>query len=93
MIVPASHTARSVCRSCDAPIIWATSSTSRKSMPLDAEPHPDGTIDLDVARWVGAYQGQLAATVSSTLPLFDAGGMYRSHFASCPNADEYRKPR
>ena len=35
----------STCRSCGAAIVWAKTTTG-KSMPLDAEPVPDGNIVL-----------------------------------------------
>lgn len=70
------------CRSCDAEIIWA--STGRKSMPVDVEPSPDGTVELTPAA-AGAR-----AVVWTDTPLFDIP-LRKSHFATCPQADEWRR--
>lgn len=69
------------CTSCGAKVIWAKTAKG-KSMPLDATPTADGNLVLvnGVARIpeIGDDQPFLA---------------YKSHFATCPNADEHRKPR
>jgi hypothetical protein len=76
------------CGSCGAPIIWADTRHGRK-MPVDAEPSPNGNVEL---RTVG---GVVLATVGDavlSLPGM-AGTMHMSHFATCPHASEWRKGR
>jgi hypothetical protein len=76
------------CRSCQAPILWARTERT-KAMPVDAEPYtgddprglfvlrrPNGMAPLAIAVPFGAFPGE---------PL------YRSHFATCPHADEHRR--
>lgn len=68
------------CRSCLAPIRWATTTTGRR-MPLNPEPIPGG-------KWViSAVTGKLLARTTSE-PLG-----YEVHWATCPNADTHRRPR
>lgn len=70
-----------VCRSCGASIIWAQTAKG-KDIPIDAEPAPDGNIAL--------ING--VAHVDS-LFLKSAQMHYKSHFATCPNASQHRKPK
>lgn len=79
------------CRSCDAPIVWARTLGGR-TMPVDAEPSPAGNIELNVR------QGFVRAAVHTSqdlASLFDEANtpavMHTSHFATCPDADEWRK--
>ena len=75
---------RATCRSCGAPILWVVSAASGKAMPVDADPVEDGNVTLDglTATVHPAGQGDL---------LGDAGPRYRSHFATCKDADEWRR--
>jgi hypothetical protein len=68
------------CRSCNAEIIWARTE-SGKAMPLDAEPTEDGNVKI-----VGGF------AVVGGLQLLDPGPRYTSHFATCPNAAQHRRP-
>jgi len=75
----------SKCSSCSAPIVWANTATGKK-MPLDAQPHPLGNLVMDEAGNVGppdAWPGNLGTP--------DLTKRYRSHFATCPQADRHRK--
>jgi len=76
-----------VCRSCKAPILWATTKNG-ESIPLDPDPTPDGNLIL-MASGVALVR---AKTDQSTLPGFDDAPRYVSHFSTCPQADEWRKP-
>lgn len=73
------------CRSCNAEIIWAITENGKK-IPLDAEP---------VARPIGLF----AIDTSTDPPLAVSTASerrepeYRSHFATCPNADQHRRSR
>lgn len=73
------------CRSCGAPVIWATHVTTGKLTPLDAEPTPDGS-------WHTSEQLNLSGDVIVTYEHGDAGG-HRSHFATCPDAAYHRNKR
>lgn len=75
------------CRSCEAPIIWATT-TSGKAMPVDVEPVDVGNVEL-------VLNGSLAtaphAVVHGAPPLFRDGPLRTSHFATCPDAPAWRQ--
>lgn len=68
---------------CTTPIVWALTN-GLKHMPVEAEPVPDGTIRL----WWDA--GTLrCAVVRSNRDKFGKT-LYRSHFATCREADKWR---
>lgn len=69
---------RSTCRSCGAPIVWVVMFPSGKRMPLDAKPI-SGLIRVE----------------PGSPPTGHAYGeqRYLSHFATCPNAAQHRKPK
>jgi len=71
------------CRSCDAPIIWAYSK-NQKLMPIDAEPCDDGNVELR------EQSGIPQAEVHSQPPM-GVDKLYKSHYASCPNASQWRR--
>lgn len=77
------------CRSCGAEIIW-TVTHNGKRMPVDAEPVPDGNVRLrqDGDRVIAEYPGK------EHPGLFDDPDerRYLSHFATCPQAQSWRKP-
>jgi hypothetical protein len=68
------------CKSCGAEIIWAVTTNGRR-IPLDAEPEVDapGLFRIEIG---GPPPGAFAVRK-----------LYTSHFATCPNADQHRKPR
>lgn len=75
------------CRSCGAEIRWVTM-PGGKQMPVDVAPHPEGNIAI--------HSDGLRAAVLTVSELNDLGTLanerlYRSHFASCPNAASHRK--
>jgi hypothetical protein len=73
------------CRSCDARIIWART-TGDKAMPVNAEPSPDGNVEL-------VRQGhRVIATVVTAATLFGPA-LRNSHFVTCPEADKWRGTR
>jgi hypothetical protein len=51
-------------------------------MPVDATPDPSGSVRLHRSEG-----GDLLANVGGT----DDGPLYRSHFATCPDADQHRR--
>lgn len=68
------------CRSCGAEIVWAIT-TSGKRMPIDAAPVPNGNVTL-------RDDGGDAPTA-----LVGKGGTHVSHYATCSEAKQWRKPR
>jgi len=78
------------CRSCNAPLLWALTEKGRR-MPLDEEPYggpePSGLFVL-------RGRDQLVPTaVAATPDAFPGEPLFRSHFASCPNAASHRRRR
>lgn len=72
------------CRSCGAPMIWTVTSSGRR-MPVDAEPSSLGTFALE-------EEGDLVLAVLVPNAAQDTSGqLHMSHFATCPQADDWRK--
>ena len=72
------------CRSCRAPVIWAVTRAGKR-IPLDAAPSATGNLvyvgqQLDGTEVVGAPR-------DGDPPEF----RYVSHFATCPDAGEWRR--
>lgn len=82
------------CRSCHAAVVWVVT-TAGASMPLDPEPRADGNIEM-TGRTRRTKQGGMAPEVSyvptqGALIASDEP-RYVSHFATCPNAEQHRRP-
>jgi hypothetical protein len=76
------------CKSCGAELLWTLTERGRK-MPLDVDPY---TGDDPRGLFVLRRQTELAPTaVAVPLDAFPGEPVYRSHFASCPNADRHRR--
>lgn len=78
------------CRSCNAEIRWALSARGRR-IPLDPEPYtgpePSGLFRL-------ADPDGLVPTAITVPPgALEADPVYRSHFATCPEAALHRRKR
>lgn len=70
------------CKSCEAEVIWCTWEKSGKPTLLDANPTPHGNLVKlpgDKIRYATAEDKKLHRP------------LYTSHFATCPQADQYRK--
>ncbi len=72
------------CRFCGAPVFWLENETTGERAPIDADPSPDGNIEVDLPR--GTYR---------VLSGFDrdeavAGGerLRTNHFQTCPDRDK-----
>lgn len=80
------------CRSCKASVVWAVSSTTGNEMPVNYNPDPvKGNVQL-------AMSGdQLVAGVLSKAQAAGARAagteLRTSHFATCPNAETWRRQR
>jgi hypothetical protein len=77
----------SLCRSCRAAVTWARTEAGRR-IPLDAEPvEPASSGTAFVLRDVAdATPLALAAPADA----FPGEPRYRTHFASCPQAERWR---
>ena len=84
------------CRSCDAEIIW-TSTPTGKSMPLDANPNPDGNVELSCDRSGEHPRRKPVATVLAGMFLEEARSagreLYMPHHATCPQGQAWRKSK
>lgn len=75
------------CKACQAPIMWAETSAG-KAIPIDVSAAADGNIVL----YPGPGSGKLIALFGEKA-LSGSTERYKSHFATCPRADHFRKPR
>jgi hypothetical protein len=83
------------CRSCKAEIRWAFTEQGKR-MPLDVDPREDGNLIV-----VGRREGEDGAVPivrslkkgEGDLTLFEPPLRYVSHFATCPDAAQHRRPR
>jgi hypothetical protein len=80
---------RTTCESCGAAIIFAVTPRA-KNMPVDAEPTADGNVQL-VSH--GPDVPPLARVLTVAQQFGKKGTLRRSHFASCPDAKSWRRPR
>jgi hypothetical protein len=76
----------STCRSCHAEIIWCRTARGKK-MPLDAEPTSAGAFVIEHEDSNDPLTRRLPNDAAATY----TGDRYEAHWATCPNADEYRK--
>ena len=82
------------CDSCSEPIEWAVTSKLGKKMPLDVGFFGDGTIVV-----IGTAPGGMPLVLivsKADLDLAREHGtiqLRRSHFATCPDAPTWRRPR
>lgn len=84
----------SSCRSCGAPVIWATTRAG-KAMPVDAAPRSDGNIELVLNDVEGSPP--IACYLKEgyrELPdgtRYHVAERYVSHFVSCAQAKDWRR--
>ena len=71
------------CRSCGAEILWVKME-SGKNMPVDADPVDDGNLLVD-------WNALLAHVIPKGADY--SGLRFKSHFSTCPNAKQHRKPK
>ncbi len=72
------------CRRCHAEIIWCRTGRGKK-MPVDAEPTADGQFVIE-----GDDHDPLVRRLPNDAAATYTGEKHTSHFATCPNADEFR---
>lgn len=83
----------SACRTCGAPIIWATVRKSGKRMPLDATPDPDGNVALRADGTCEVWGATIRLSLDEAVIAERGATWHRAHFAVCPNADRHRTRR
>ncbi len=81
------------CRSCRQPVRWVETTTGRK-MPLDPEPVEDGNVvETDVLHEGTSLERVIVRVLALGTPPPPDRLLYRSHFATCPNAAQHRQRR
>lgn len=70
------------CRACEAEIFFAKTERG-KWIPIDAKPNLDGNLEI-----IAGGSPILALPVA---PLLPPAKRYKSHFATCPNAGQFRR--
>ena len=71
------------CKSCRAPIRWATIKGSGKHMPLDYDETEGGNVFL--------FKDDVCVVGKQTDKTPFGATRHYSHFATCPHADEHRR--
>lgn len=82
------------CSACGAPIWWAVTERNHKPIPIDVLQHDDGNLALtgDWAR--GRYGSTRVVAVYKRTLLDDPETLlWRTHFQTCPKADQLRKKK
>ena len=76
----------SICRSCGARITWLETAGGNR-IPVDEDPVPNGNIVV-VGRMAKVCKNAAAAET-----LYPGEPRYVSHFATCPQAGQWRKKK
>ncbi len=76
------------CRSCGAPIYWATHAATGRSMPVDAEPVPNGNVLLTYSPHADSLTAEVLAVGEA--PADATRPRRTSHFATCAHAVDWR---
>lgn len=71
------------CKACHAPLIWPGHHVSGKLMPVDRRPDPSGKIYF--------VDYELVAIILKNEEIPAEIPRFKSHFATCPYADRFRK--
>ena len=81
------------CRSCGADVYWVEWPRSGKRMPVDSTPdnRPPPNGGTLVLRLQGGEHGKLVVEKYSDVVHDKNRNRYTSHFATCPNSDEWRR--
>ncbi|WP_336792995.1 hypothetical protein [Gordonia malaquae] len=83
---------REPCRSCRSEVIWGTDANTRSLTLIDADPSPNGNVSLYVDDKGGAHFVVLNPLKAAAMRAAKQS-LYLSHFASCPQAANWRKGR
>ncbi len=81
---------KGTCRSCEAMILWVlllNRNTGKcKPHPVDPVPKPEGNIERKRGNHSSKWYGQIVPKEARE------GALYVSHFSTCPNAKQHRRP-
>jgi hypothetical protein len=80
------------CRSCGADVVWVTTEAGKR-MPVDASPHPDGNVLLLPPDTRDVSSTPRASVLGPLEVELATAALHRSHFATCPHADAWRRSR
>lgn len=72
------------CRTCGAEILWLRTAATGALMPIDRVPVVDGNVAILDGK-AHVIKGDLFE------PMIEDGPRYKSHFATCPDAQKHRK--
>jgi len=75
------------CRSCNQRIRWAVTVKGRR-MPIDPVPVPDGNIELEEREVFLTPLAIVRVNIPTGEPVPPV--LYKSHFATCPQAGKWR---
>ncbi len=78
-----------VCRSCNAPVIWARTRKG-KAMPVDRLPTVKGNIQL-VPQRGGAALAHVLTKGELEAARAEGETLHMSHYASCPQGRNWRR--
>jgi len=78
------------CKSCNAPIVWAITPKGKRA-PIDAEPSDKGNIRIqtDAAAPIAHYLSEIELAAARA----SGERLHLSHFVTCPQAAQHRRPR
>jgi hypothetical protein len=84
-----------VCRSCGAEIEWAITPNGKR-IPLDKLPVEDGNILVSMRTdlpplAIAQTQKEIEVLRSQAVHTGQPHTLFKSHFATCPNANKHRK--
>ena len=81
----------STCKSCGARIIWCVTEQGKR-MPVDRQPSNDGTVHVFECPEDGTDMCEVLGDILKRELAREQGEfLYKSHFATCPNAKQHRK--
>lgn len=80
--------AESKCRSCGALVLWVKMAPSCRWTPLDPVPSATGNIERKRGKVSDRWYGRVVPESER----HNHGPLYVSHFATCPQADNWRRP-
>ena len=74
----------SVCKWCQAPVLWREHHRTRKPAPIDPQPTPDGNIRLAGNEYAVLHEPDLEEARR------DGERLHLNHWATCPDAPPRR---
>ncbi len=78
------------CRACNAPMVWGVTESGAK-MPVDPEPVEGGNVIVLSDAGLAGPLVKVLGEPTLLDGLAEPTVRYVSHFATCPNAEEFRR--